>query len=209
MTHASPTAAAPPRPPSRLWYVLAVIVLLAAIGGFTTLLFAALGSFDQMIRMLAPGQAELKLDRTGSYTIFHEHRSTLDGRVYDVGNVSGLAVTVTSGAGGANVPLQSAASTNYSSGSRAGRSLFSFEIREPGVYRLSASYRDGRKEPQTVLAVGHQAVSGFVTSLLAAMACLFAGLGIAVGIIVIVAIKRRKALSLPQRLDLSRPPQLP
>ncbi len=198
MTHASPTApAAPQNAPSRAWYLLAVLVLIAGFTAFGMVLSSALGSFDRMIRVLVPGQADMTLEQPGSYTIFHEHRSTLDGRVYDVGNVSGLTVTVTS-LGGSNIPLQTSASANYASGSRAGRSLFSFEIRDPGVYRLSAAYAAGRKEPQTVLAVGHNAVSGFVFTLLAALACMFVGVGIAIGIFVMVFIRRRRALALPR-----------
>jgi len=199
MTYASPSTAVPPHPPSRLWYVLAVIVLLAAIGGFVTLLFSALGTFDRMIRVVVPGEIEVTLHETGSHTIFHEYRSTVDGRVYDVPSVSGLTVTLRARGSGATVPLQGVTGTTYSGGAGAGRSLFSFEIREPGVYRLSASYSTGRKEPQTVLAIGHNVVGDFVIRLLTAIVAMFAGLGIAVGIVVIVAIKRRKALAPPQR----------
>jgi hypothetical protein len=195
MTSTSSSAAAPRHPPSRLWYVAAVILFLAGIGVFVTLLFSALGSFDRMIRIVVPGEIDITLNETGSHTIFHEYRSSVDGRVYDVPNASGLTVTLNARGSGADVPLRSSAGANYSGGAGAGRSLFSFEITEPGFYRLSATYRDGRKEPQTVLAIGHSVISDFVLRLLAAILSLLVGLGVAVAMIIVVAVKRRRALA--------------
>jgi hypothetical protein len=181
------------RPPGRRWYVVAAVVALAAWTTMALFLVSRIGdSMGRMMRVLVPGQTDLLLKEPGTYTIFHEYQSTFEGRVYDVPSVSGLTIAVRSG--GANVPLaRSTSNTRYSVGSSAGRSLFDFEVRTPGTYRISAAYDGGRKEPQTVLAIDRGFVGDLILTILGAMAMAFGGMGIAVAIAVIVFVKRRRA----------------
>jgi len=149
-------------------------------------------STGRMMRVLVPGQTDLVLREPGTYTIFHEYQSTFEGRVYDVGSVSGLSIAVRTG--GANVPLvASKTNTRYRVGAAAGRSLFDFEARVPGTYQISASYEGGRKEPQTVLAIDRGFVGDLIVTILGALGMAFGGMGIAVGIAVVVFVKRRRA----------------
>jgi hypothetical protein len=77
--------------------------------------------------------------------------------------------------------------------SHAGRSLFDFEVKEPGVYQVVASYDGGRKEPQTVLAIDRGFVGDLVMTILGSLAMAFTGMGIAIAIAVVVFIRRRRA----------------
>jgi len=191
MAHADASTVS--RPPGRRWYVVAAVVALAGWTAMALFLVSRIGdSTARMMRMLAPGQTDLLLKEPGTYTIFHEYQSTFEGRVYDVESISGLIIAVQSG--GTTVPLvRSTSNTRYSIASAAGRSLFDFEVRVPGTYRISASYDGGRKEPQTVLAIDHGFVGSLVMTILGAMAMAFGGMGIAVAIAVAVFIKRRRA----------------
>jgi hypothetical protein len=181
------------RVPGRLWYVLAAVIALGAWAAMALFLVSRISdSTARMTRVLVPGQTDLVLKEPGTYTIFHEYQSTFEGRVYDVANVSGLIITVR--AGGAVIPLVATSGTRYRVGSRAGRSLFDFDVRTPGTYQVSASYDGGRKEPQTVLAIDRGFVGDLVMTILGALALALGGMGIAVAISVVVFLKRRRAL---------------
>jgi hypothetical protein len=191
MTHQDLSAG---RPPGRRWYVVAAIVALAGWVAMAVFLASRLGdSTGRMMRVLVPGQTDLMLKEAGTYTIYHEYESTFEGRVYHVTSVSGLNITVRARPSGEVVPLQSTMNTRYRIGSTAGRSLFDFEVRAPGSYQISATYGDGRKEPQTVLAVDRGFVGSLAITILGAIAMAFAGTGAAIAIAVIVLVKRRRA----------------
>jgi len=189
----APMAATPTTPaqaPGRGWYVVAALLGVAGWAGMALLLVRGLGEVDdQLIRVVVPGQAELRLQEPGTYTIFHEYSSTVDGRVYAVQAISGLLVELRA-PGGRVIELQGAPSASYSFGSTAGRSLFSFELRDPGSYRLVASYSDRRREPQTVLTVGRGVVGSSAAIILRAMVIGFGGT--AAGAAVAAAVYRRR-----------------
>jgi hypothetical protein len=180
--------------PGRRWYVVAAVIAIAGWTAMALFLVSRIGdSTARMMRVLVPGQTDLALKEPGTYTIFHEFQSTFEGRVYHVDAVSGLNISVS--AGGTNVPLV-ATKTNsrYRVGSYAGRSLFDFEVRAPGTYRIAGSYDGGRKEPQTVLAIDRGFVGDLVMTILGALAMALGGMGIAVAISVVVFLKRRRVL---------------
>jgi hypothetical protein len=192
MTATPQTPAA--RPPGRIWYFVAVLVATAGWIGMVVVLAAGLaGSAERMTRVVVPGQAELDLQQPGNYTIFHEYQSTIGNRVYNVESVSGLNVSVRAKAGGPPLPLRSGVSSQYNYSGHAGRSLFNFEIREPGSYILSAAYDDGRKEPQTVLAIDRGFVGSLVVTILGALALALGGMATAITMFIVVFVKRRRA----------------
>jgi len=196
VTHPAPTQAQPA--PSRAWYLVAALILVAGWAAMATFLLARLGGISEhMMRVVVPGDAELRLSEPGTYTIFHEYRSSLDGRVYDVPTLSGLEIAVRALPGRENVSLTQAMSSSYKLNAVAGRSLFNFEVQQPGAYQISAAYSDGRREPQTVLAVDRGFVGGLLLTILGSLALALAGSGIAAAIIVVVAIKRYRARRSP------------
>jgi hypothetical protein len=190
---ARPKPATGKRPLSRGWYVVALII---AIGGWTAMaLFLAArlgGSTDGMIRVLVPGETELRLNEAGRYVIYHEFRSAFEGRVYHVDAVSGLNVTVRSGVSGAVVPLEQTTATSYTVGSRSGRSLFAFDVAAPGPYLIAGAYSDGRRDPQTVLAIDRGFVRDLLLTIFGALAMAFGGTALAVAIVGAVFFQRRR-----------------
>jgi hypothetical protein len=199
MTNPTPTSVA--RPPGRIWYA---VVLAVAIGGWIgmgTVIYGALGSItDRMVRLVVPGQAEFRLERPGTYTIFHESRSIVDGRVYDLATLSGLQVLVRF-RGSALELRRPFARSRYSLGSYSGRSLFQFEVSEPGFYQVSGVYGDGRKTPETVLAIDQGFVGTVTATVFKALAFGLGGMGLAIAILTVVIVRRRRALvaSAPRR----------
>jgi hypothetical protein len=151
------------------------------------------GSAERMIRVLVPGETEIRLNEPGTYTIFHEHQSTFEGRVYNVENISGLEITVRPSVGGAALPLKGGTATNYSVGSRSGRSLFQFEVTASGAYRVAGTYPTGRQQPQTVLAIDRGFVGELLLTIFGGLAIAFGSMAIAIVMIVVVFIRRRRA----------------
>jgi hypothetical protein len=169
------------RPLSRGWYVAALIIAFAGWVGMALFLVARLsGSADAMIRVLVPGESELRLKEPGRYTIFHEYRSIFEGGIYNVDSIAGLRVTLRSRESGATLPLRQTASSRYTVGSRSGRSLFAFDVPAPGAYVLVGAYPDGRREPQTVLAIDRGFVGGLLITIFGALAMAFGGTALGV-----------------------------
>ena len=192
MTNPAPTPTG--RPPGRGWYAVALIVAIAGWTGMVLLLVARLsGSADRMIRVIVPGETELRLNEAGTYTIFHEHRSSFEGRSYHVEDLGDLAIVVRSRASGAVLPLKDSTSTRYTVGGRSGRSLYQFEAAAPGAYQISGTYAAGRREPQTILAIDRGFVGELLLTILGALAMAFGGTLLAIFVAVYVRRRRRAA----------------
>jgi len=68
---------------SPLWFVVAGLSALASLAGALLHVVPRLTAVDErLIRVVVPGSAVLTLDKPGSYTIYHEKKSTVDGRYY-------------------------------------------------------------------------------------------------------------------------------
>ena len=104
-------------------------------------------------RVVVPGSAELRLDKPGQYTIFHEYRSTIDGKSYDASlDLTALEVTVKVKDTGQPVQMvQAWRREKYNAMSRAGYSVYFFTIDRPGTYLLDCRYT--KEMPPAVLAV--------------------------------------------------------
>src|SRR5262249_16104346 len=172
---------------SPLWFVVAGAIAVAGFIVAGLYLWPRLGSVDAgMIRVVVPGSAAIVLDKPGTYTIFHEKQSVVDGR-YASDTVAGLRVELVAQATGAPVHLlRPTNSTRYSMGGRQGASIFVFTVAQPGRYRLETDMTGG----QAVLAIGQGTAWATFTLVSGAIAIAFAGLAIA-GIIVALVIWQR------------------
>lgn len=168
--------------PSRAWYVVAAVIFFGAVAGGIGFLLSGLGSLGAgLVQVVVPGSADLDLKEAGTYTVFHEYASQADGRVLMSSDITGLRVTVRPIGGGRDIAVTPPSGrTRYSLGGRSGRSVLAFAIETPGMYRLSAQYDDGRREPQAVLAVGSGFAGGLLTTIIATLAIVFAGLTTAI-----------------------------
>lgn len=185
--------------PSRKGYLVAVGVFVVGMIGFAAFLFFGLrGLGDELPRFVVPGTTELDLNQTGTYTIFHESESVVDGRVYTPADASGLYVEVVSAETGESISLDTpGASSSYTLGGRSGRAVLTFEVEEPGAYRLVAGYPDG-SGPETVLAVGHGFGRRLFMTVAGSIAIAFGSAGIALVIAVVTFVRRRRARQQPR-----------
>src|SRR5882672_5565653 len=172
---------------SPVWFIVAGLVALAGFAGSFLYVNPRLAAADDhTVRVVIPGNTVLVLDKPGSYTIYHEKKSTVDGRYYASDAVDGLALALTSEATDAPVKLAVLSTEkSYTVGNRSGTSIYAFTIDRPGRYRLAATLAGGRSDPKAVLAVDH--------GMFGAIAIAFAGLGVAGAIVVAVLWQRSKA----------------
>jgi hypothetical protein len=183
---------------SPLWFVVAGLIAIAGFVAAYFYLMPRVSAADaQMMRVVVPGEAELVLDKPGIYTIFHEKKSTVDGRYYASDTVDGLSLTLIAESTGAPVKLlEPKMSSSYEIGNRSGASIFSFALDQPGRYRLIARLAGDRRSPEAVLAISRGAVGVLLGAIFGTIAIAFAGLGLA-GIIVIVVLWRRSTAAKP------------
>jgi hypothetical protein len=185
---------------SPLWFVVAGLIALAGLAGALFYLMPRLGAADsRMTRVVVPGSAVLTLDKAGRYTIYHEKKSTVDGRYYASETVNGLRLGLTDEATRAPVTLtEPAMSSSYTIGNKSGASIYAFAIERPGRYRLVADLADGRNEPKAVLAIEQGMLGEMFSLIFGTIAIAFAGLGIAGAIVLVVLWRRSKAVA-PRR----------
>ncbi len=184
---------------SRLWYVVALAILLAGAGGALWIgMLAVAHSTAGFDRVVVPGSAVLTLDERGAHTIYHERRSTVDGRVYTAAGIEGLRVELTSEPGGRVVRLAPPRKPyQYSIDGNEGVAAFSFDIAEPGRYRLVAAYHEGQAGGPTVLAFEHRFMDRMLSLIFEAFAVGAAGVLIATVIAAVTYAQRRQSGHLP------------
>ena len=186
--------------PSRGYYVLAALVLAAGLAGAAVFVVRGISDvtdfMESWTQMVVPGQHELTLAEAGEYTVYHEYRSSIEGKVYSMeqGSLPGLECTLLSKASGEQIPLSEATvHSTYSFGSRSGVSVFDFEVSSPGTYVFSAQYSEGQEGPEAVMAVGQGIVKEILVAIFGALVSFFVGIGVAIAITVITCEKRKKA----------------
>ena len=178
--------------PGRVGYVIAAVVLVAGLAGMALVLYLGLSGLS-LQRVVVPGSGEVVLDEPGRYTIYHESRSVVDGRVYDVEGVAGLTVELVSAETGESIPLEAPfGDTTYDFGGRSGRGVLAFDADRPGAYRLSADYPGG-SGPETVLAVGGGLGRRIAMTVIGAIASAGGGFVLALAIGILTFVRRRRA----------------
>ena len=186
-----------PIKPAWWWYVVAALVGVGGVAAVVVFLVSNLLHLDEgFTRMPVPGQQEVELREAGSYTVFHEYQSILNNRQYsNQQQLPGLQLRVSSGQTNAEIPVVVASvNSNYSLGSRAGVSLFEFNVNAPGRYLISAQYTGDATGPEAVLAIGKGFAGRILKTVFGGLAILGGSLVASVAIAVFTFLKRRKAV---------------
>jgi hypothetical protein len=174
---------------------VAPVILVAGVMGARYLIFTRLDAVAaSMRRFVVPGTAELTLEQPGTYTIYHEASSVIDGKLYVSENVNGLQVRVAAVPG--DVPVQVSTpggSENYSMGGASGVAVLAFDVTSPGRYRLTAGYDGGKTEPKVVLMVARGMLRRMMSAIFGGIALGIGGFAVALAIIVTTAVTRGRA----------------
>ena len=201
--------------PGRAWYIVAGVILLIGLaglaGGIGHLVSSIARSVAGSSRVVVPGTGTVTLAEPGEYTVCHEYRSVIAGKVYQNPQATpALNCRLVFAEDGKEVALlPMSMSHTYEYGSRAGQAIWEFRADRGGVYKLSAEYPEGKKGPgEVVLAVERTFPVGAIFGLFAGIGVLMlCGIG-ALAIFLVTLIRRAKC---KQRLreELSRRPPAP
>jgi hypothetical protein len=145
---------------------------------------------------VVPGHVDLTLTQAGTYTIFLEENSVVNGRVFSATqSVSGLECAVSEqGANERSIPVQAArGSVHYSVNERSGRSILQFVVAESGRYAFACGYAEGTSGPQVVVAVGTGVGKQIGGTVLRSLASMFGGFGLCGIVILVVYLLREKS----------------
>jgi hypothetical protein len=181
---------------SRLGYVLGALCLIAGVALAGWLVWGEIAALQHAFtRVVVPGTAELTLGDAGSYTIFIEPQSVVDGRLYSVQNIGGMTVSITSEADGKPVAVTvPQVTSSYTIGGHKGTSVFGFEIAQPGRYRLTGSYAGGANGPQMVLAISQGFMWALARTILGALGASLAGFLGCAALVLTTYFRRRRML---------------
>ena len=176
-------------------YVLSVlIIILGVVCAAGVLIYSYRTWDDGVTRVLIPGEHTLKLTETGSYTIFHEYRSQLNGAVFS--NPEGVPdiVCVVRDSQGKSLLIDEPIGTQtYSLGSYSGQAIFTFEVDSPGTYVLDAHYPEiASEKPQAMLSIGDNIVATIVFAVFGSLGVGIGSFGLATIVFVITLIRRMK-----------------
>ena len=176
------------------WLAPIPLVLGLAIAGW--LVWNEIAALQNALtRLVVPGSTVLTLDEPGTYTIYHEADSAVDGKLYSAPNIAGLSVKVAAEANGEQIAVVVPGfSSSYSIGGHSGKSVLAFDIATPGRYRLSAQYASGSSGVQTVLAISRGFVGRLIGTIFGAIASVFAGFLAGLVLVLTTYFGRRKVL---------------
>lgn len=168
-----------------------ILLLLGVVACVTILVLGLTGL--SMERVVVPGAGQITLEEPGRYTVYHETRSTVNGRVYVVEEIAGLTVELVEVETGETVVLDApGSSATYELGGRSGQAVLGFEVERPGEYRLSADYGSGGG-PETVLAVGRGLGTRIAMTVVGAIAVIGGSFVLAAALVAWTFVRRRRA----------------
>jgi hypothetical protein len=195
MTH--PPANAPGNPPTArrpgcLWYLLSIPIFLAGVTAAISIMFFLLLSEDsgQADFVNVPGRDSVFLRKIGLYYIVADKQQTLmNGATSSQGEPSDILVTLHSKSSGRAMPLLREAGTD----DKTGRTTLTFNNVEMGAFLITATYRDGAREPAARLKITSAFTASAISKMTTAGVMLFLGLVGPIVLIVYIAFRRSKA----------------
>jgi len=180
--------------PGKVWYVAAGITGVCFIFLFAFFIVSAVTCATDSItnRFSVPGTASMPIDKTGKYTLYFEYDSVMGGKAYHAYDISDMLFTLTNQDTGENIKLNdSVINSYYSINGISGKSIFDFEIDEPGQYVLETLYDSGSGQ-DAILAIGQPFAVQMVIRIFLAIGSFFLALIIPAIIIVVTVVKRSK-----------------
>ena len=176
-----------------LFFLAFIVVCGAGYGGW-----GGISSFinADTPRFQMPGSHLIHYDQPQDVSIFYEHHSDFQGKVFDTSYTwPNLDLTVTNTQSGESIPVKpSSGSTNYDLPSRSGYKVAQFYIPSAGEYRIATSDADASASP-VVIMVGQLKVFSLVFGILIATFGLMASgacLVVAVILLIIGLVRRRQ-----------------
>ena len=190
----APTSVPPAKiRPGRVWYWVALAVLLAGVAWAVVASIVLFGRVDSFLRVPDPGQGTISLTHSGGYVIYYEGPGASNGNV-PAGNIR--VIPESAGAAVKSITAFSGSMT-YQIGSREGTAVAHLQIAAPGSFLVRAT--SSGAPPGSHLAIGSNISGGFVAIVLPALVLALAAVGGAI-VVAVVRHTRIKRARLPQLL---------
>ena len=172
------------------WYAsIGVVFALSGVGLFAFFLVTGIVHLtDSLTQVVVPGHVDLTLTQPGTYTIFLEKNSVVNGRIYSTSeSVNGLECVINAqGSNEQSIPIQPSRGTiSYSVNQRSGRSVWQFVLTKSGRYGFSCGYPEGVRGPELVVAVGTGVGRSIGVTVVRSLVAMFSGFGLC-GIVIAV-----------------------
>jgi hypothetical protein len=176
--------------PGRIWYLVALLVLLAGVAWLVVGLLSISSRVDSFPRVAIPAGGQITLDHSGNYVIYYE------GPGAQSGQIPAFRIRVTPASAGAAVqslgPYNS--SVTYAFGSHQGRAVLSMRVGHPGRFRVETP-GGGNVPVGSGLAFGDSIVGGVAGTALPSVLLILAGIVALVVIFIIRIVKTSRARS--------------
>src|SRR5436190_57733 len=176
--------------PGRIWYLAALLVLLAGVAWLAVGLLSLSSHIDSFPRVAIPAGGQITLDHSGGYVVYYE------GPGAQSGQIPAFRVRVTPASAGAAVQSLGSynSSVTYAFGSHQGRAVLSMRVGHPG--RFSVEMPGGGNVPVgSHLAFGDSIVGGVAGTALPSALLILAGIVALVVIFIIRIVKTSRARS--------------
>ena len=143
--------------PGKTGYWIALLILILGCGGSGYLIYDGISSIaDGLVRAVVPGETPITLDKAGTWVVFHESPSIVDGQTLDAPIPDSAEISLETPSGD-RIPMSfSFGNYNYNLGGRSGVSIGSFRIATPGDYTLVAEWPPTAPSGETVISMGHE-----------------------------------------------------
>jgi len=148
-------------------------------------------TMDQGSQFIGPGRHIATFDKPGSYMVWNDYRTVFNGRNYDESETlpSGVRVTVLEADGGKALAVSPSLNSSSSLGSTSRKSVAKFDVTRPGRYEIIIE----GDFPARVFSASKDFLLGLFAVIFGAITLMFAGFGVAIGIVCWVFIKREEA----------------
>lgn len=144
----------PARRSKRVYLWVPVVFLALAVPSVWLLVTGLSNLTEGLIRFTAPGRAQIAIEEPGTYTVFHEYRSTFGGRVYSgPSSLPGMNIQMRGPGGVFPIVRSSSGNFTYNVGSSAGYAVGSVKIERTGGYEVTSVFTGGEGD-QVVLGLG-------------------------------------------------------
>jgi len=138
----------------RVYLWVPIVFLVFALPSVWLLVTGLADVTEGLVRFTAPGEATITIEDPGSYTVFHEYRSSFEGKVFSgPTTLPGMNIQMVGPGGVTPVVRASTTDFTYNFGSSAGYAVGSIEIERAGEYNVRSAYTSGSGD-EVVLALG-------------------------------------------------------
>ena len=178
--------------PSKVWYYIAMLILLlVVIGGPTWLIIRLVSGFSSGHQFLVPGTHTFNFKSPGKHIIWNDSQTFFNGRSYSSSPSlpDGLTIKVIQRASQNQISTKTTGSSSESSGSHKRYSICSFLVEKSGEYTIEVK----NVPSQRVFMLRKSQLKYVLHSLFACSTVLLVGWTIGFSIIITVAVKRSRA----------------